>query len=156
MSMSTFLQFEPTKIAQWRRLVIEGEQKSGFQLPELIENYMVMMLDAYTTETSLCSVIIAFDFLNNIRIDSIYHSQQLRAVGDQCLIISGLFPERFKRKNVSNDYFSNLGKNAYYVLSHTPLSFKLDRSLFYQLFENFGELIAVLKAMRIQPKYIFN
>lgn len=140
-------QFEPTKIAEWRKLVIEGQEKSGFRLNETIENYVVITLDSQTTNTELASAVIAIDFLKNIHVKSVRNSQTLRFIGDQCLILAGLFPERVKRKNVSDHYFKHLGENAYYVLSFSSLK-NSDHSLFYQLFENFEDLIGVLRAMR--------
>lgn len=145
-------QFEPTKIAQWRQLVIEGQQKSGFQLTETVENYVVITLDAHTTNVNLSSSVIAIDFLKNIHIQSTRNMQTLRTVGDQCLILAGLFPDHVKRKNVSADYFKHLGENAYYVLSFASAPTKLDRALFYQLFENFADLVGVLRAMRLYEK----
>ena len=141
---------EPTRIAQWRSLVLEGQERVGFSLPEPIENYVVLTLDAFTTQAKLATTVIAIDFLKHIRVESNHQIHLLRDVGDQCLILSGLFPERAKRKRVSSDYFMNLGKNAYYVLSFVTLSPHHNRSLFYQLFDNFAEMIAVLNAVR-QP-----
>ena len=142
-------QFEPTQIAEWRKLVVEGQQKVGFQLTENIENYVVITLDAHTTNTELSSSVIAIDFLNNIHVKSTRNLQRLRMVGDQCLILAGLFPDRAKRKNVSADYFKNLGENAYYVLSFATIASKADHRLFYQLFENFSDMIEILKSMRM-------
>lgn len=142
-------QFEPTQIAEWRKLVSEGQEKTGFHLTETIENYIVITLDAHTKKVGLASSVIAIDFLKNIHIKSVSNKQTLREVGDQCLILSGLFPDRAKRKNLSEDYFKNLGENAYYVLSFATISTKSDHRLFYQLFENFADLIEVLKAMRM-------
>lgn len=154
--MSIF-QFEPTDIAEWRKLVLEGQTKAGFQLTEVVENYLVITLNANTGNTQLSSGIMAIDLLKNIHIQSICNAYALRSVGDQCLILAGLFPDRAKRKNVSAEYFRNLGENAYYVLSFAKSFHKLDHSLFYQLFENFSDLVRVLKSMRLYADYkIFN
>lgn len=149
-------QREPTQIAQWRSLVIAGQEKAGLQLTEPIENYVVITLDANTTNSQLVSSVIAIDFLKNIHVKSVSNMQTLRAVGDQCLILAGLFPDRAKRKHVSSDYFKNLGENAYYILSFSHTALKLDHTLFYQLFENFADLIEVLKAMRLCCDRRFN
>lgn len=142
------LNIESTKLAQWRDLVCDAQKKSGFLLNETMENYVVITLDTFITKTELSSSLIAIDFLHNIRIESPHNVHALRSVGDQCLLLAGLFPDRAKRKRVSSDYFMNLGKNAYYVLSYAALSHKMNRALYYQLFDNFGELIDVLRAMR--------
>ena len=142
------ISFESTPLAEWHKLVGEGQQKSGLLLTESVENYIVLTLNAYISYIDLSSKLIAIDFLNNIHITSHQNIQTLRAVGDQCLILAGLFPDRAKRKRVSADYFSNLGMNAYYVLSYTKISKQLSHTLFYQLFENFSDLTQVLKSMR--------
>ncbi|EKD77562.1 MAG: hypothetical protein ACD_42C00291G0002 [uncultured bacterium] len=142
---------EPTSIAEWRQLVIEGQENAGFRLVEPVENYVVITLNAHTSNLAIASSVLAMDFLNYVHVKSNQHFQLLRTVGDQCLILAGLFPDRAKRKNVSADYFKNVGENAYYVLSFSAAPHQLDRSLFYQLFENFAELIEVLKAMRKLP-----
>ncbi len=146
--MSIF-QHETTQIAQWRSLVIEGQEKTGFQLAEPVENYVVITLDANTTNSQLISSVIAIDFLKNIHVKSVNNSHMLRTIGDQCLILAGLFPEHTKRRNVSSDYFKNIGENAYYVLSFSKIPWKGNHTLFYQLFENFEDLVGVLKAMRM-------
>src|SRR3990167_1553208 len=142
-------QFEPTDIAEWRKLLLEGQDKAGFQLTEVVENYLVITLNAHVTHTQLASAVMAVDLLKNIHIKSVTNAHALRSVGDQCLILAGLFPERAKRKNVSAEYFRNLGENAYYVLSFANTFPKYDHSLFYQLFENFSDLIRILKSMRL-------
>ena len=149
-------QFEPTEIAEWRKLVVEGEQRVGFQPTELVENYMVITLNAHTTNTSIASAVIAYDFLENVHVGSAKNAYELRDVGDRCLILAGLFPDRAKRKNVSKDYFKNLGENAYYVLSFAKLPWECDQTLFYQLFDNFEALIQILKAMRLTSQNILH
>ena len=144
----THFSIEPTQIAQWRGLIIDGQEQLGLKLSEPVENYTVLTLDAFTTHTELATSVIALDFLKSIRVESNRHVHLLRDVGDQCLILSGLFPDRAKRKRVSSDYFINLGKNAYYALSFVTHSPQHNRTLFYQLFDNFFEIIRVLRAIR--------
>lgn len=147
---------EPTTIAEWRSLVLQGQDKAGVLLTEVVENYMVLTLDAFTTKIDLVTSVIAIDFLANIRVETLNHANGLRSVGDHCLILAGLFPDRAKRKRVSADYFMHIGQHAYYVLSYAARSHKIDHILFYQLFENFAELIHVLSAMRDRPAFYLN
>lgn len=142
------LNLNPTEIAHWHQLVLDTQADTGLYLPEAIENYVVLTLSAYTTRTSLASIVIAIEFLESLKDTSNYSMQKLRDVGDHCLILSGLFPDRIKRKNVSEKYLVNIGKEAYYTLSYAPVQWQLDQGLFYQLFENFTDLIQLLKAMR--------
>ncbi|HLD84420.1 MAG TPA: hypothetical protein VI844_01460 [Coxiellaceae bacterium] len=151
--MPKLFHVEPTKLAEWRNLLIDGQEKAGLSLTEALENYVVLTLDAYTTETKLASVVLAIEFLENIRASKIRDFQKLRSVGDQCLILAGLFPERARHKRVSDDYFKNLGENAYYVLSYARTTKQIDHRLFYQLFENFAGLTEVLKATRLPANH---
>lgn len=143
------LELESSRLAQWHSLVLEGQSSVGFQLHENIEHYLVVTLDAYTTDMRLSSAVIAVEYLQNIHVISTLKMRALRDVGDQCLLLSGLFPDRAKRKRVSEDYFMLLGQNAYHVLSYAHHAKKIDQRLFFQLGENFSELIQVLKAMRV-------
>src|SRR3990167_7845447 len=142
------IQFEPTPIAQWRNLLIHAQERSGIHLTESIESYVVQTLDANVKNNAIVSSMIAIEFLENIHIESIHHFHALRVVGDYCLILSGLFPDFAKRRRVSSDYFKNLGENAYYVLSSTRHFSQSHYALYYQLFENFSELVDVLKSAR--------
>ena len=140
---------EDSRWVEWHNLLIEAQEKSGHTLIEPVEHYVLITLDAYTAQLKLATSALAIEFLENVHVNHVRDFQKLRSVGDQCLILAGLFPERAKRKNVSAEYFRNLGENAYYVLSFANTFPKYDHSLFYQLFENFSDLIRILKSMRL-------
>jgi len=146
----------PNEIAQWHQIVLEAQSETGFYVPEPIEQYVVMTLHAYTANSSLSSVVVAIDFLQALKDTSTISLQKLRDVGDQCLILSGLFPERAKRKNVSPVYFEKIGKEAYYSLSFAPTRWHVDQHVFYQLFENFSRLIQVLQALRMNENTLLH
>ena len=144
------IQTGPNEIAQWHGLVLEAQSASGLYLAEPLEQYLVMTLYAYTTNTSLSTVVITLDFLSALQDTSSVCLQKLRDVGDQCLILSGLFPEQAKRRNVSPAYFVNIGKEAYHSLSAAPTQWQVDQHLFYQLFESFSDLTKLLAVLRIR------
>ena len=137
-----------SEIAQWHALILDAQSSVGFYLPASIEQYIVMTLNAYTKNTSIASVVIAIDYLQALKDSSSLSLQKLRDVGDQCLILSGLFPERAARKNLSQEYFTNIGKEAYYSLSFADSQTIDNQNVFYQLFENFSELIKLLNNTR--------
>ena len=130
----------PSAMAQWHSLVLEAEAQSGLHIPEVIEHYLVMTLSAFTTKTSISSIVAAIEFLHATRDTSTASLQNLRSVGDHCLILSGLFPARALRKNVSPEYITNIGKEAYYLLSFSPVQYLNGQEVFYKLFECFGDL----------------
>lgn len=151
--MTKHFQHESNPIHEWHNLLMEGQEKSGHTLVETVEHYVVLTLDAYTREIKLATVTLAIEFLKHVRVATTQDYQTLRAVGDQCLILSGLFPERTKRKRVSPEYFKNIGESAYYTLSFSPVGKKINGALFYQLSENFSQVVEVLNATRhFDPK----
>lgn len=138
----------PSEIAQWHQLVLDAESHAKCYLNESLENYVVMTLFSYTRETKLTSVALAIEFLNSLQNNTSYNLQKLRDVGDHCLILSGLFPQIVRKKNVNDDYLMNMGKEAYYTLSFAPIQWHLDSQLFYQLFESFKDVTKILRSMR--------
>lgn len=137
-----------TEMAHWHQLVLDTQNAKGIYLSEPLENYLVLTLCAYTTRTSLASIVLAIEFLECINELSHQNLLKLRDVGDHCLILSGLFPERIKRKNISASYLENIGREAYYTLSYAPIQWQLDHQLFYQLFENYGDITQLLRGIR--------
>ena len=140
----------PTEIAQWHSVILDAQAQTGIYLPESIEHYIVLTLHTYTKDTSLITAVMAIEFLNAIENTASIKLNKLRQVGDHCLIISGLFPERTKRKNVSPEYFENIGKEAYYNLSFVDTNWALDKNIFLSLFENFSQLKRLLNNLRIK------
>lgn len=147
---------EPSAEGQWLALVDDARRLSGFSLEESMENYLVLTLDHFTTEIKLASSVLAVDFLSALTVPSANNANILRDVGDQCLILSGLFPERALKKRVSLNYFISLGKGAYSTISHQEKSHPFDPELFYQLSINFVGLMDVLHHMRLLEKFPAN
>jgi len=139
---------EPTTIAEWQSLVAEAEIKTGYNFDESLENYLVLTLDHYTTKEAIASVMIAIEFLESTNIARPRDGAILRGVADQCLLLSGLFPERALTKNVSLNYFIGIGQQAYLALTDSRLKQKFDSDLFQKLSYNFVGLMDLLNSMR--------
>jgi hypothetical protein len=71
---------------------------------------------------------------------------QLRDVGDQCLLLSGLFPKRAEKQLVKVSYYVNLGRSAYHHLSDGVHQASAD--LYRQLAETFVMLMDLLQTIR--------
>lgn len=140
---------EPSSQAQWYSLVYDARQLAGLELDESMESYLVLTLEHFTTEIKLSQTVLALEFLSNFNVRTSQAAIRLRDLGDQCLILSGLFPERALRKHVSLDYFINLGKGAYHSISHQEKSHPFDPELFYLLSVNFVGLMDILHHMRL-------
>lgn len=136
------------QLSEWYALVIETEKNAGITLGGVVQNYLVMTLDAMTTDLSICNVQIAIPFLSSISLSSTNDSIVLRTVGDQCLLIAGLFPERAFKKNLTDAYFIHMGQNAYYALSHSNLPMLFDKDIFTELCQAFPKLALFLREMR--------
>lgn len=139
---------EPTTIAEWQALVAEAEVKTGYEFDETLESYLVITLDHYTKKEELITSVIATEFLESTSIATPRDGGQLRGVGDQCLILSGLFPERALQKNVSLTYFIGMGQQAYLALTNVRLKETFDPELYEKLSYSFVGLMDLLNAMR--------
>lgn len=144
---------EPSSIAEWKALVAEAEIKTGYEFDDHVESYLVLTLDHFTRENGLASCVIALDFLENTSIKHARDASSLREVGDQCLLLSGLFPERALKKNVSLSYFIGIGQQAYLALTDVRLKREFDPELYQKLSTNFVGLMDLLNSMRTKERY---
>ncbi len=137
---------EPTgDVARWQSLVAEAEKHAGVRLDEELESYLVFTLMRWLRRPDMASRILALDFLESFHQQARRRSESLRDVGDQCLLYSGLFPERAERRRVRVSYYVDLGRSAYHSLAD-GLN-ELAR-LFERLAEEFVSAMDILQAIR--------
>jgi hypothetical protein len=144
------LVLHPTPESQWVALVQDARQLSSVTLSEDLESYLVFLLMRFTKNSDITQDILALDFLNNINKLNKESEQALREVGDKCLLFSGLFPRRARRRRVHISYYVKLGQSAYSSLSefhHNQLS-----QLFAKLGNQFVGLMDVLQTIRSLDK----
>lgn len=142
---------QPTAVAQWHTLVHEAEGMSGNYLAEDIENYLVWLLLRYTNHGDALSKSLASKYLQGQGASRSAQQESLRDVGDICLILAGLFPERAIKLLVPITYFIELGRRAYNELSallQTMHSQDALAQLYLDLQQKFVELIETLHCMR--------
>ncbi|MDH5544510.1 MAG: hypothetical protein OEZ43_02890 [Gammaproteobacteria bacterium] len=113
------LYLEPTVTAHWHSLVLEAEQKCDCQLSDELESYLVFLLMRFADRTDIANSIMALEYLKSMKNWGKLRQDGLRDVGDRCLLFSGLYPQRAKRKRVKISYFVDLGRSAYGQLSET-------------------------------------
>lgn len=138
----TTLVLEPTSTAQWQALVSDAGQAANRQLDETLESYLVFTLMRFTQRPELASSVMALEFLESTQQSGQQQHDQLRDVGDKCLLVSGLFPQSAKRRLVSIGYFVNLGRSAYQQL-HDKI-----HGFYGQLASDFVPMMDVLHAIR--------
>lgn len=137
---------QPTITAQWQSLVQEAGHSRSFPLTEELESYLVFLLIRFMEKPEFIKSILALEFLEGAQNMPHQNREQLRDVGDKCLLISGLFPGRAQRKRVKISYFVNLGQSAYALLSDQ--SKKEIGELYKSLEAGFVSLMDVLHIIR--------
>ncbi len=138
----------PTVTAEWHALINEAISQSGQSLNEEMESYLVFTLQRFVTRADLLQRIIGLEYLHSCDAAGAERLVQLREVGDECLLLSGLFPQRAEYRNVPVTYYVDVGQQAYADLSHLYDS-KLSLSeLFSSLCQQFVSLMDVLHCVR--------
>ena len=133
---------------QWHNAITEAQTNIQTQLSEELESYLVFLLMRSIEQTNLGQKILAIDYLKSIQSNCHFKSTQLRDVGDHCLLLLGLFPDRIERLNLDVSYYVSLGQTAYHSIE-TKTSNTI-KSLYYSLAREFIVLIDVLRAIRPQ------
>ncbi len=130
----------------WHELVREGEARAHAALGEELESYLVFTLMRHYRDAPLAHRVMALELLEALQRDGGQRRDELRDVGDRCLLIAGLYPELARRRRVPLRYFLELGQGAYDQLAQ-----ELQRALaalYAQLARAFNELVRVLVELR--------
>jgi hypothetical protein len=133
--------------AEWLSLVHEAEAAAALHLDEEMQSYLVFLLMRFTEQTELAASVLAVEYLQSMQASGRIGHDQLRNVGDKCLLYSGLFPERAERRRVKISYFVDLGRSAYQQLSD-----RMEHSaaaMYHHLADTFVSLMDVLQTMRV-------
>jgi hypothetical protein len=134
------------QMALWTDLVREAEAGAATRLDEQLESYLVFLLMAHTRDVSLHARAVAIDYLLARARSGALRRQELRDVGDRCLLLAGLYPEQAERRMVGIGYFLDLGSRAYHELSAAAGAGFAD--LYRYLAEAFAHLARVLMELR--------
>ncbi len=133
-----------TSTTQWKSLVTEASQTQNITLEEDLESYLVFLLMRFTESPNIVQKVMGMEYLESMHQYGTQRNVALRDIGDQCLLYSGLFPERARRKRVRVSYFINIGKSAYITLSQPERS----NCIFTTLAREFVPLMDIMHAMR--------
>jgi hypothetical protein len=135
-----------TEMAQWYELVQEAVKKSHCTLDEEMEGYLVLMLMRYARQPEMADRVMAMEYLQALLAGGSIRSEQLREVGDQCLLYSGLFPKRAQKRLVKVRYYIDLGRSSYHQVAEGLQ--KSSAQLYARLAKYFVHLMEVLHSMR--------
>jgi hypothetical protein len=133
---------EATPTALWFAAVQEAENQAQIELKTDIESYLVFLLIRYTTHQELAKETMTTKFLQGLQYSPHLREPILQNVGDQCLLISGLFPAFILKRRLQLKYYNDMGQLAYDILSHK------NNDLFSLLSRHFLSLISVLRSFR--------
>ena len=134
------------QLALWTDLVHEAERGAATRLDEELESYLVFLLMAHTRDVQLGRHVVALDYLLARAETGRRLRQELRDVGDRCLLLAGLYPEQAQRRLVSLGYFLDIGARAYDELA-CALSAGI-AALYDRLARAFARLVRVLMELR--------
>jgi hypothetical protein len=137
---------DSSELAQWHTLVSEAERDYGCQLDETMQSYLVFTLMRFAKNQHLNSQALALDYLTSHHLPASLRNDQLRDIGDQCLLVSGLFPQTAEKRQVGIDYYVNIGRSAYHNIS--TITQQGIAELYQQLSESFILLMDLLQTIR--------
>jgi hypothetical protein len=140
------------QLALWTDLVHEAEHGAATRLDEELESYLVFLLMGHTRDVQLDRNAVALDYLLARAESGTRLKQELRDVGDRCLLLAGLYPEQAERRLVSIGYFLELGSRAYDELANALRAGVAE--LYGHLAQAFAHLVRVLMELRRRMREI--
>ena len=144
--MSKSFILDSSELSQWHTLIRQAEQDYGCELDEAMQSYLVFTLMRFTRNPDLNTRALALEYLQSQPLPSIRRSEQLRDIGDQCLLVSGLYPQSAERRQVGVGYYVDLGRSAYHHIS--TCTQKGVAELYHELSESFILLMDLLQTIR--------
>jgi hypothetical protein len=137
---------DSSEVSQWHTLVREAEQDYGCQLDNDMQSYLVFTLMRFAKNQELNTQALAVDYLTSHQLPNHRCHEQLRDVGDQCLLVSGLYPRSAEKRQVSATYYIDLGRAAYHHIG--TMTQQGIAELYLQLSESFILLMDLLQTIR--------
>jgi len=135
-----------SELSQWHTLVQEAEQDYGCHLDEAMQSYLVFTLMRFAKNQQLNAHALAVDYLRSHQLPGNLRSEHLRNIGDQCLLVSGLYPQSAEKRQVGVTYYVDLGRSAYHHIS--TVTQQGIAELYHQLAESFILLMDLLQTIR--------
>ncbi len=139
---------EKTAVVEWYEIVREAQSTSDCAVDEELESYLVYLLLRFMNQPDLGEMPLGMAFLSALQHPLMGRSMMLRNVGDQCLLITGLFPELAAHRLLRVGYYVGIGRRSYLAAAE-ELHHEVNASKLYQrLCAEFVTLMDVLQSMR--------
>jgi len=129
-------------------VVKETQAKTGYDLPENLEAYVVMLL-AHNIDRP--------DFLPEDSFAQAYlklsrpADLSAKELGDTCLFVTGVFPTYGRKHGINRRYYQDIGIGSYEMVAEV-----MHRDLFSQLALHFDFLSNFIEVVTNNDKDIFN
>lgn len=134
-------------------IISEKERNVNIELSDYSKLYLMNLLKGLIEKNDffykdiIGNDALAEAFMKALSEELLKKVQKIKAVGDLCLIYSGLFPDILNRKLVDIDYFIQLGKVSFLTLHRiyvTMNSLSDLKNLYYSIFLDFLKLVTVM------------
>ncbi len=104
----------PDQAVLWRDLIQGAETRSNIHLPPNLENYLTQLVSRFAAHPDISHKIMGIEWVSAMKTRE---ADALIQVGDECLLLAGLFPQHLTRRSLNLGYFIRLGQSAYGALS---------------------------------------
>lgn len=126
----------------WRDVVQAAEARCEVSLPAELESYLISLLTRFTPHTDLARHTMAVEYLQALAEQQrIPRRYALATVGDQCLLLTGIFPGFAARRQINLRYFVDMGRSSYAAIAATATD------IYTLLAQQFVMLMDVLQAV---------
>lgn len=133
----------------WYQSLLEAKKITRVHTSDELDNYLILLLISSDHKVLLSDQPLGVLYLESQQRSKNY-DVSLRDIADSCLILSSFYPENAISRNVSPDYFANLGLTSYFQLSEA--CFRSNggfSSLYCSLACSYYQLVKLLFCMRL-------
>lgn len=122
-----------TGIEIWEQTVNETAKSLNLELPLDVNNYVVHLLNTKMTTLKPKEVQAEKYLAATTAVERV-------GIGDNCMLLSGLFPERTQKLNVNDEYFTDMAKACYQTV---------DNEFYNRLIHEVDDIVKILNNIRI-------
>lgn len=142
------------EVSLFDALVSYGEERALATLPRPLHGFLVACLHEHMRDTGVTQQVLAITFLEAPKVRGAEGNVYLKRMGDGALLLTGFFPERALRLNVTPAYFRSMGQSAYATLSTRLFAMGKTESAkaYSQVAHSFDVLAKVLGAAQAAPE----
>jgi len=126
-------------------VVKETSATRGYDLPEPIEAYIVMLLTSYVDKPDFLPETFGLSLLQ------LKTASQAKELGDTCLFVAGVFPSMGEHKGLKRRYYQDIGSTSYEMVASSK-----NPELFNTLSTHFNFLSEFIESTVHSSKYVQN